>query len=462
MEAVGRSARSGLGVGVVLLSLAALCGFSAARPEATSAARPNVLVIVTDDQRAGTLNAMPNTSEWFRASGRRFPHAFVTTPLCCPSRASIFTGQYAHNHKIKKNGSASSLLPHARTVQSYLDDAGYATRIVGKFLNGWPSGESPPYFDRWAIMRRSNQYLDAEFNVNGTVSTVPGYTTNVISDSATRMLLHLERRDGKPWLLYVAPNAPHPPATPDTTYADARVPPWTMSEAVIEGDRSDKPPWVLSTEVSPDSMRLIRARQFRTLMSVDDLVGTLASTLRSLGERRRTIAFFLSDNGFLWGEHGLRGKEYPYTQSIKTPLFLSWPGRVPADSKDGRFATNVDLAPTILDAADVAPRRQMDGRSLLRDWGRDHVFMEYWRNAHARRIRSWESVRTKGLQYVEYYNERRSQVVFREYYSLAKDPLQLDNLLHDGNPGNDPSEARLARLRRMVRQDRHCLGSTCP
>jgi arylsulfatase A-like enzyme len=206
-------------------------------------------------------------------------------------------------------------------------------------------------------------------------------------------------------------------------------------------------------------MQATKSGQLRTLMSVDDLVGRVARTLGSLGERRQTVAFFLSDNGFLWGEHGLTRKGQPYTPSISIPLLMRWPGHVAAGSRDSRLAATVDLAPTILEAAGVAPLSPMDGRSLLQPSTREHLFTEYWQTRQARSLPGWSSIRTPQMQYVEYYNDDRSDVIFREYYWLDRDPWQLTNVLRDGNRANNP---RTGPLHTLLEAYRACAGPSCP
>jgi len=417
---------------------------------------PNVLIIVTDDQRDGTLNLMPRTARFFRAAGRVFPHSFVTTPLCCPSRSSIFTGLYAHNHGVLTNGEHS--LPQALTVQRYLHGGGYETAMVGKYLNSWPLAQRPPHFDRWAVSE-ANVYSNPEFNVDGKLKHLRGYSTDIISSRANHLIRSFEARDAQPWFLYVAPVAPHLPSTPAPEYADAPVPGWDRDPAVLEADRSDKPPWVQASTTSAGWIEWKRADQLRTLRSVDDLVGGIAQTLRRNQEGRRTIALFISDNGFLWGEHGLTRKDQPYTPSISVPLLLRWPGHVVPGSRDERFATNVDLAPTIMDAAGLTPAAAMDGHSLLQSRTRKHLFTEFFHPGLRPGVPGWASIRTHRFQYVEYYNRARSRVIFREFYRLDRDPWQLTNVLHDGNHANNPD---LTALHRALRRDRACAGSACP
>jgi arylsulfatase A-like enzyme len=428
-------------------------GSSAAR------ASPNILVIVTDDQRAGTLGVMPATRRIFLQQGRAFRSNFVTTPLCCPSRASILTGLFAHNHGILTNGMAN--LPQDLTMQRYLHDAGYKTAIIGKYLNSWPLDRDPPYFDRWALVRPRHGYWNGEFNVNGQIRTLPGYVTDVLAARSVQALRAFNRSDPQPWFVYIAPTAPHAPAIPVHKYADAQIPHWRPSPAVLERDRSDKPPWVRTQSASLAWARDFRARQLRTLMSVDDLVARLFRELRLLREQRRTVAIFLSDNGVFWGEHGLDGKRAPYTEAVSVPMALRWPGHLEGGTTDRRNATNVDVAPTMLAAAGLVPSSPMDGRSLLDSWTRPVVFTEHWsfREGFRERFRNWKAVRTSRTQYIEYYNDDFSRIIFREYYRLTRDPWELRNLLHDGIRANSPD---MTRLHRWIRRYGSCSGTSCP
>jgi arylsulfatase A-like enzyme len=414
-------------------------------------ASPNILVIVTDDQRAGTLGVMPVTHRLFVRHGRAF-RSFVTTPLCCPSRASIFTGLFAHNHGIRTNGTAN--LPQGVTMQRYLHDAGYRTALVGKYLNSWPPEDAPPYFDKWAM---GGAYLDPTFNLNGSMVTRSGYVTTLERRYCLRFLRAFEATDDAPWFLYVAPRAPHAPAIPEPKYAEASVPRWHPSPSVFEANRSDKPPWVRTKDASLTAVRDFRTRQLRTLMSVDDLVARLVDELQSLREQRRTIAIFLSDNGFLWGEHGLTNKSAAYTEAVSVPMALRWPGHVEPGTTDGRNATNVDVAPTMLAAAGLTPSSPMDGRSLLDSWSRPVVFTEHWDLLEG--IPRWKAVRTSRAQYVESYSDDFTRIVFREYYRLTRDPWELRNLLHDGIRANNPD---VSGLHDLIEQYRSCSGSSCP
>jgi arylsulfatase A-like enzyme len=427
---------------------------------------PNILVIVTDDQPSGSMESLAATGRWFEGQGRFYPNATVSIPLCCPARASILTGRHAHNHGVRTNYDAGALAQDS-TVQAYLKGAGYRTGIAGKFLNSWNPLVNPPYFDRWAVFSPINfghGYYRTRFNVDGTMRRVPGYSTDFIADQAVRFLEGFEGQDAAPWFLYVAPFAPHGPSTPEKEYRKAQVSVWDGDPGVRESDRRDKPP-VLQTrhESLKDSAR-VRRRQLRSLYSVDELVRDIMRRMGQLGERTQTLAFFLSDNGYLWGQHGYIGKRFPYTEAVSIPFFIRWPGRVIGNQTDVSLVTNLDVAPTILDVAGVTPdpRYPMDGRSLLTFPGRARTFIEYFRDPDEGDIPPWASLRTRAYQYVEYYSDDFSTITFREYYDLQKDPYQLTNLLDDGNPGNDPSAATVAELSAQLAADRRCIGTTGP
>jgi arylsulfatase A-like enzyme len=420
---------------------------------------------------------MPATRRLFARRGTTFTNGFVTTPLCCPSRSTILTGRYAHNTGVHTNSDALRL-DQGTTIERYLHDAGYQTGIVGKFLNSWPLDRDPPYFDRWAILHYG--YLHTVWNVQGDPRTVDEYSTRFIADRAVGDLRAFEAHEGTPWFLYVATTAPHDPWIPEARYAHAPVPPLVKNPAMRERDLSDKPGWLRRSPHLPDAVvTATHDGQLRTLMSVDDLVARVFRTLDQLGETRTTLAVFMSDNGFLWGDHGLAGKRageiesgvrrssgkrFPYPASIRVPFLLRWPRHVRAGATDSRFVANVDLTPTFLDAAGIPPDQgvPLDGRSLLSHHTRDRLFFEYYRDRQYSRVPSWDSIRTRAFQFVEYFG-RGGKVTFREYYDLERDPFELNNLLHDGDPANDPDVQRLAS---EVRTEMRCAGANgagaCP
>jgi arylsulfatase A-like enzyme len=425
---------------------------------------PNILLIVTDDQRAeGTLDVMPKTRYWFEQGGTRFSNGFATTTLCCPGRGSIFTGRYAHNHGIRTNGGWDVIqrLDQSSTLQRYLQQAGYRTALFGKYFYSWNLSVPPPYIDEWALFRGG--YQNSFFNVNGTGQRVP-YSTDFISERAVQFLQDTEAQDQEPWFLFVGTQAPHLMPQPEPGYALAPVPPWAGDPAVFEVDRTDKPPWVGAYNPSygdtfPDVLG-IRQQQLRTLMSVDDLVGTTFDMLTALGEDRDTLAFFLSDNGYMWGDHSLGAeKRFPYTPSVQIPFLMRWPRHVAPGATDPRLVANVDVVPTVLGAAGLSsdPAFPLDGRSLLAPQARDRLLLEYWRSPDGGPP-GWASVRTTTYQYIEWYSDAGGALAFQEYYDLIADPWQLQNLLADADPANDPDVAALSA---QLTSDRACAGRSC-
>jgi len=432
--------------------------------------RPNVLVILTDDHRGTeTLEWMPKTLQWFGQGGTNFTTAYATTPLCCPARAALMTGRFNHNNAVLDNGDQANL-DHTSTIQRYLVQAGYRTGISGKFLNGWPIADDPPHFERWAIMQPSSGlpgeegYYGTTFNVDGTVQTVGKNSTDYIAERAIEYVQDWEGDDADPWFLYLAPYASHSPwvaegghpVTDDDDYTQADVGTWAGNPAVFEADESDKPEYVKNADSTFDQALVKRQGQLRSLLTVDDLVGDVFDELDSLGEQD-TLAVFLGDNGFFWSEHGLNGKNAPYTESIRIPLLLRWPGHVAPTATDARPASNVDITPTIMGATGITPDAAypLDGRSLLDLGARTKMLTESW---PAGSRGPWASVRTAAYQFVEYYDDTSGAVDFREYYDLTVDPWQLTNLYGDGNQRNDPWAGALGL---EVGGLRTCVGQAC-
>ncbi|MDQ3954050.1 MAG: sulfatase [Actinomycetota bacterium] len=444
------------------LSLVASGAVSTDDAEGGEEPRPNVLLIITDDQRRG-LQVMRQTRARLRERGVDYPRAHATTPICCPARATIFTGLYAHNHGVRNNFSTPEL-DHSITIQRYLHDAGYRTGLFGKFLNLWGSKNPPPNFDEWAVYGdqvNGDEYYRSMFNVNGEAQIIEEYSTDFLTRMSVDFIESNEADDPQPWLTVVTPNAPHRPSTPEADYASTPVTRWEGNPAVFEADRSDKPPYVQAQSASLKKGRAIRRQHFRTLMSVDDMVDSLVSTLKKHGELGNTLIVFMSDNGVFWGEHGLKTKGAPYQPVLRVPMVLRWDGHLSRGATDRRLVTNADIAPTILQATGLsdAPAHELDGRSLLDPtWQRDRLLHEYWPAPEADERPRWASLQTRGYHYTELYDEN-DVVVFKEYYDLNDDPWELDNLLGDLDPLNDPDWMTLST---QLAADRECEGSSCP
>lgn len=452
-------------MGVVALLAAAtgatsMGGIAPGTPaRAAGAERPNVLLVITDDQREGKA-VMPALRRHLLRKGVSFTNTFATTPSCCPSRASIFTGRYSHNHGVTDNSSAAALDVDS-TVQAYLEANGYRTGLVGKYLNKWTTigSQDPSHFSSWAALLsdHSGYFYGGEWNVNGESTVVDEYSTTFVRRMSLQFLKEWdEKGDQKPWFMVVAPTAPHTPAPTLPEYEDAPVPSFN---APREQDRSDKPTYVQERHRSRRLGRRVRRTQLRSLMPVDDMIRRVMKSLRNKNELDSTLVFYISDNGFLWGEHGLTRKGIPYTESVRVPFFMRWDGRVKPRTVDDRLALNVDIAPTILDATGVAPDPsvEMDGRSLLQPSTRERVHTEFL--AGSAPAPEWAATWTPSYHYIEYFGDD-GITDSREYYDLDADPDELVNLFQDGDPTNDPIDASV--LSAQLKDDLDCEGDECP
>jgi arylsulfatase A-like enzyme len=427
----------------------------AAQPAARAAAgRPNVLILLMDDARTGMTWVMPKATAWMADGGTYFPRAAVTTPSCCPSRSTIMSGRYAHNTGVTQQTGVPNL-DHTKTLEHELSTAGYRTAAVGKLFNDWDIHTRPPYFDNWALF--AGDYVNVPFVVDGTDVTAP-YSTTFIGQQANRYLDAFESTDSRPWFLYVGFSAPHAPFIPEPRYADVAYP-WSGDPATAETDRSDKPAYVRTFNFSVERGAAVRQAMLRTLLSVDDAVESIHRHLVALGEDRNTLVFLLSDNGKLFGEHGLPEKFMPYLPAERVPFYVRWPGHLTA-RQDNRLAANLDVTPTALAAAGLRPSYQYDGRNLLTTGTRDRLLFEYWRDpSNWIGIPDWASTYVAGrYMYTEIYNDDGT-VLDREYYNLATDSWQLTNLFHDGDASNDPPVGPLSAA---LAAQRHCAGPDCP
>jgi N-acetylglucosamine-6-sulfatase len=408
--------------------------------QAVKAARPNIVVIMTDDQSTGMLDAMPQVRQLLEARGASYPNAVIPTSYCCPSRVSFLTGQYAHT-----TGVYDIVPPHggwqrfhesggeASTLATWLHDAGYRTALVGKYLNGFtaaPLDYTPPGWDVFTTFtaRKRISYYDyvLRTTTHQGVATErfgrrPGdYSTTVLRDKALDFVAGVPA--DQPFFLFLTPFAPHAPMTP----APRDVGSWPQepptSPAFNEADVSDKPPWVQALPmVDPgDAMRRV-ADQHATLRSVDRAVAAL---VEALGDRAAdTLFVYTSDQGLLSGEHRYAGKNVPYAMATEVPLLMRWDGHIRPGSRPSRLALNLDVTATVLDAARVS--HPTSGLSLLGPAVRGGTVLEAVRGRRGHRppYCGW---RTARWLYVEYSANRG-----RELYDYWKDPFELDNLADD-------------------------------
>jgi N-acetylglucosamine-6-sulfatase len=452
--------------------------------------RPNILFILTDDQRWDTTDATHSPSGAFIMPGTRaelgrgaeFTDAFVTTPLCCPSRSSILQGSYAHRTGVYRNGGTNGGaddFADASTLATWLEGAGYRTSLIGKYLNGypqlWTSPEIPyipPGWTEWRGLRNvaffDYQWVEPDgaggYVVNQYGDAPEDYLTDVMREKAKTFISASVAADA-PFFLYLAFKAPHLPQIPAPRHEGMfqNLPPW-RPPSWNEEDVTDKPTWVQNTPLMTPNriagLDQIRIDQLEMLQAVDEAIGgstTFGITgimqhLRDLGIEENTIVVFLADNGWYWGEHRLRAKNNPYEEAIRAPMFVHYPKLIPLPRTEDRFALNIDLAPTFAELAGAAVPIAHDGASLVRvldgtapSWRQDFL-TEGWPASHP-----WATVREAQWKYTEIpVTPGDPATLFeRELYDLVSDPLELQNVA--GDPAHAARIAAMAARLRVLR-----------
>jgi N-acetylglucosamine-6-sulfatase len=411
----------------LILIFVAVCMLSSCVPFFSKDKRPNFIIIISDDQRIGTMQYMPQTQKLIFDQGVAFAQGFDTTPLCCPSRASIFTGMYAHNDGVRTND--NKLNDKYQTVIMALHNNGYYTGLVGKYLNTW-LGEPRPEFDYWVSWPGSvASYQDPNINVNGTWGIHPGYVTDIENQYVLDFLDRASKQN-KPFLLVYAARAPHAPAVPapqDKALLQA-LPPY-RPPSFNEADVSNKPssissiPLMTAKQIAANDD--FRRRQILTLFALDRNVGNMVAKLQQMGQFDNTAIFYISDNGMQWGEHRLSAdKAAEYEESIRVPFAMRYPPLVPKPYVENRLVGNIDIAPTIYDLAHVSIPSIVDGMSFVKlltggAW-RDNILIESWPERGY-----WAGIRTERYVYVETQDDTS------ELYDLQTDPYELNNLIND-------------------------------
>ena len=419
--------------------------------------RPNVIVVLTDDERWDGFDAMPwltgelarNDSGW-----DAFPNAFANTPLCCPARASLLTGRYAHHTGVEDNDDGGNL-DESSTLATWLHAAGYHTGLIGKYLNGFPFGRLPyvpPGWDRFVGKRNQSGvtvYRDFQAVDQGTPLFVREYATDWLAEKALGFVRTAPST--RPFFLLFAPSAPHPPGIPARRHrrADADLP--IVEPPNVVGALRGAPPWVRARPAPSAVQRAAwiddRRRADETLLAVDE---ALHAIVEALGDRLDdTYIFVLSDNGYSFGEHRWGGKKCPYEACVRIPLAIHVPSGEPAALG---VVSMVDLAPTIASLAHVAAPASIDGtgfalsltlRPGLITGPAEAVYLEWVGDAQ---IPAWTAVRTSAFKLVRYEDG------FEELYDIEgvvgpPDRWEMENRVAD------PRYAGiLARLRRLLGQ----------
>lgn len=458
---------------------------------ASGSVRPNVVLILVDDMAYGELAYLQGIQNLLQNRGTTFTNFFVTSPLCCPSRASLLTGRYAHNTQVLNNvvptGGADKFRQYNEwsTLPLWLKTGGYRTALIGKYLNGYGTDSAPhvplgwdtwiaatvtphQHYNYWMFENDDPAYPQGKSVLYG--STPDDYKTAMLTRRAVGFIREASR-SADPFFLYLTPAAPHGPTIP---------PPGTENEfegvgaprtpSFNEADITDKPQWFQSLHpalIDAAGVAIIDQtyrRHLQTMLGVQEMVKQVLVALQETGELESTYIFFTSDNGFHFGEHRIPGgKQTPYDESARVPLIVSGPG-IPSGRASDLLVMNHDLAPTIAELAGVAVPSSVDGTSIApllygkvvhdSQW-RTGTLLEYWTGPSAPQVINGipsvaQGIRTRTHSYVEYNNGER------ELYLRDEDPYGLVSRI--GNPAYD---GVVADLRNRLERLRACIGQSC-
>jgi arylsulfatase A-like enzyme len=424
------------------------------KPQVTGEDEPNIILILTDDLDAQLLQdhleAYPNLQK-LAAEGITFENAFVTNPICCPSRATILRGQYSHNHGVLTNFPPrggferfKSLGREESTVATWLHGGGYTTVLIGKYLNGKPRGHKP---QGWDVFKGSGGAKTGTYPTDTYARNVSEY---VRSMKGTR----------RPFFMYLATKAPHAPAEPaprhSDAFPDAQDP---HPPSFNEKDISDKPTWIKQMDLlGPKQIENndeVYRNRLQSMLAVDEMIRRLVDSLEYSGKLENTYIFFTSDNGRTMGEHRRRaGKLSAYEEDIRVPLIVSGPG-VPQGTVREHMVLNNDLAPTFAELGGVSAPSFVDGHSIEPLLLPDPPSPSNWRSAFlvegygnkGESMPAYKAVRTTDHLWVEYATGER------ELYDLTEDPYELQSL-HETAPDKlkRTLSSRLEELRDCVRE----------
>jgi arylsulfatase A-like enzyme len=436
------------------------------------ARRPNVVMILTDDHAShsvgvygSVVNETPRIDE-IAHSGWRFDNCFATNALCSPSRASILTGTYSHI-----NGVSTLVTPidaSQPTFISQLKAAGYRTAMIGKWHMGDGEGHNPENFDYWDVVIEQGEYWNPQFLSKDGLRTVEGYATDIITDLALNWVESLEGSD--PWCVLIYHKAPHRPWEPDeqhkgmyanpiplpktfyddysTRSASARRAAVRLAENLSREDLKADPPEGLTYEQAAIwKYQRFMEDYLACVASVDDNVGRVVDWLRERGDFDDTLLMYASDQGFFLGDHGWFDKRFMYEESLRMPFVLCYPRRLAAGQVFTDMVTNVDMAQTILDAADVEQHPRMQGRSFWPDLlGEPQqppakgIYYRYWEHDDIfHRAPAHYGYRTDRYKIIYFYNDGLgipgtgpfTYPPEWELYDMHEDPDEMRNLYDD-------------------------------
>jgi N-acetylglucosamine-6-sulfatase len=524
---------------IAVVAVLATTSVADARPDGVGKdKRPNILVVMTDDMAQSDLQFMPKTQRLLADKGTTFADAVDSFPLCCPARATFITGQYAHNHGVEGNFAPFGwygMKHRGNTLPAWLDDAGYDTAAIGKWLNGYGAldahGEVPKGFDTWRglldvsaydyfnyVMNRDGKlkaWGDKEFAHNLVkfakieVDDEPDSLASIfaklaevfgpapydywgaektkdyspdVTGQVTQRLVRSERNSKKPFFIWWSPAAPHredvsttlmgrpgsdprpaPRYTDDVADLNLPQPPSFNNQGTGDIPTNMNAAGPLD-QADIDQLNLDYQGRAGAIMAVDDHVAELVKTLRETDQLKNTVIVFVSDNGWLQGQHRIPGDKYlPFEESLRVPLIMRGPGIPKGETVHGQVS-NIDFAPTLVDFANATAGRTMDGLSLVptmknpkkrpdRALGIE-ALSPLFLNA-AIPVNAWDrpytGVRTDRYTYVVYEETGDTQLFDRK-----KDPDELHNL--HGDPDYADVEAQLDRKMKKLAD---CAGKTC-
>jgi arylsulfatase A-like enzyme len=452
----------------------------------TPSKKPNLVLVVTDDLDVRSLAVLPRLRALLADKGTTFTNAFVTTTTCCPSRASILRGQYAHNHQVRTNELPDGgfqkfydLGLESSTIATWLQDAGYKTVLIGKYLNDYPRNLPlryvPPGWDEWYARLPSQIYFNFRLNENGKIVQYGDRPDDYLTDVQTKIAVDFIKRHvsgDQPFFMYLTPTAPHnevvwpsgaaippiPAPRQANEFAGVTAPRFpSFNEAMI----ADKPSWLRQLPLL-DSAAIglvdeYYRKRLQSMLAIEDMMEKIIATLDTSGAMANTYIFFTSDNGFHLGEHRLPPqKGTPYEEDTRVPLIVRGAG-VPAGRILDQIALNIDLAPTLAELAGVPAPNFVDGRSLvpllsgnfkrMQDW-RQAFLVEFWELPNLP-FPTYKAIRTADCKYVE------SSLDDRELYELLDDSFELNNLHQTADP------QLLAKLSSELNKLSQCAGDSC-
>jgi N-acetylglucosamine-6-sulfatase len=422
-------------------------GLLAAPLLAQPPARPNFVFVLIDDMRWDSFSyaghpflKTPNIDRIAR-EGAHFTNAFVTTPLCSPSRGTFLTGQYVQTHGVVGNTPAGVPISFKLvTFPKLLQDAGYETAYVGKWHMG--NDASPrPGFNRWVSFRGQGVYNDPPLNIDGQETKEQGYITDILTKHTVAFL---EKPRTKPFCVYLGHKAIHGPFTPAERHKSLYTNEPLKIAANAADTLKDKPAMKDIVPGGGSGDELIR-NQLRCIAAIDEGVGRILEVLDKTRQVENTVFVFTSDNGYFWREHGLGDKRWAFDESIRIPMILRYPKMVKPGTKIPAMVANIDIAPTFLDLAGVPIPTAIQGKSLkpllknAKAKVRTEFFCEYFQETQFPKTPSWRAIRTERYKYVHYPDLQGAD----EFYDLQKDPGEMENRIAD--PRAKAFQIRLAK-----------------